>query len=262
MGNMARLFCVLLAALTAGFAGADTPAAVSSGAAEVAASTVVEALANPAKVHADAAAAQAVASTHTAVADMITKQQAAAAANAKSSAATSAGQKYEMGPNGKLVKADPAAPTHVKTTVQRNMAVMFRTDPASCESCDLHEAQFTKWARTTELLKAELRGSDLRDANFANCDLREADFRGANLEGADFRGAHLGGARLEGANLKNVRLAGSDFQKTCMEYFFPDKNFVPKHHCGQYIEPVTKPGLRPGIDALETQVAAGLVTAE
>lgn len=109
-----------------------------------------------------------------AVTDMVQKQNAAAAANKAASSPL-----YTMGPTGKLVKAEAAPVSAVKTTQKRNKDVMFKTEPANCENCNLYQVSFVSQGK--ELYKAELRGADLRDANLA----------GANLHGADLTGEKM-----------------------------------------------------------------------
>lgn len=69
--------------------------------------------------------------------------------------------------------------------------------------------------RASELVRAGLRGPNLRGADLVGKDLRRAGLRGANLRGAylvgaDLRGADLRLADLTGADLRAADLRGAD----------------------------------------------------
>lgn len=67
------------------------------------------------------------------------------------------------------------------------------------------------------LLRADLRGADLRGADFRGASLHAANFRGANLEEANFFGANLLGVDFRGANLEGADFTAVAFIQSKLE---------------------------------------------
>ncbi|MPZ84051.1 MAG: pentapeptide repeat-containing protein [Actinophytocola sp.] len=87
---------------------------------------------------------------------------------------------------------------------------LTRRPPGELVAVDVnaHRGAVDTWLlRTSELVRAGLRGRELRGADLMGRDLRDADLRGANL-----RGAYLIGADLKGANLGRADVIGADLR--------------------------------------------------
>jgi hypothetical protein len=94
----------------------------------------------------------------------------------------------------------------------------------SCEKCDLSKAQLKGASNLvganlngTNLWAAYLAGANLAGASLNAANLTRANLAGANLSGASLRVTNLSGANLAGANLSRANLANSDLSRANLE---------------------------------------------